>query len=797
MAPSLEIRVLGELEVLRDGKAVALPASKKTRALLGYLVLAGSRPQPRQRLCDLLWDGPSAPRAALRWSLTKLRPLVDEVGTTRLSADREHVAFVPGGARVDRTAVGDDLGAEASPSVDPSVRGPVDRGEVSVEVSVEVLRRAAAVFRGELLEGLDLPECYRFHEWCVAEREAARGVRASILATLVQRLAAVPEDALGYARARVAVDPLSEAGHIAVIELLVRLGRSREALKQYESCRRILEVQVGRGPSRALEVARFAIGKAPADAPSEPLASRAVVVPSVARAALVGRRAESAIIAEALRAATAREPRRVLLLSGEPGIGKTRLLAEVAEQAVARGGTAIVGRAFEAEMVRPYGAWIAALRSLPQGAIDGSLHAELAPLLPELGAARDETDRNRLFDAVSRLLQQRAASGPVVVALDDLQWFDEASVALLSSLSQSGAQSLAGSPVLFACAARSAEVDANPGVVALLRGLGRGGRLTRVELSPLDCEATAALVHSVDSHADASQIFADGGGNPLFSLELARAFGNRGELGDRGDADGGGAGHTLEGLIAERLARLDGRAAELLPWAAALGHAFSIDTLGALTSLAAPALLSAVEELERHGVLRATNAAEGCASYDFAHDLVRRTAYRALSEPRRRWVHLHVARTLHAANDDGGALAGDVAHHAALGGDSALAVSAYVAAGERGLRLFAYADANRLAGSGLPHSDRLPAGGGLRGGAGRCGPRPPRGPDPAGGGAGCRTPTVSRRRRASARGSRSCPFRSARTSGCGAPTSSRPSSRAWRWPPSNAACTPSRRARST
>src|ERR1019366_4961625 len=215
MAPSLEIRVLGELEVLRDGKAVALPASKKTRALLGYLVLAGSRPQPRQRLCDLPWDGPSDPRAALRWSFTKLRPLVDEVGTTRLSADREHVAFVPGGARVDRTAVGDDLGAEAFPSVDPSVRGPGARGE--------------------LLEGLDLPECYRFHEWCVAEREAARGVRASILAALVQRLAAVPEDALGYARARVAVDPLSEAGHIAVIELLVRLGRSHEALKQYES----------------------------------------------------------------------------------------------------------------------------------------------------------------------------------------------------------------------------------------------------------------------------------------------------------------------------------------------------------------------------------------------------------------------------------------------------------------------------------------------------------------------------------------------------------------------------------
>src|ERR1019366_8482649 len=156
---------------------------------------------------------PGACRVAAAASPAPVRPTLGRAERpARRSAAGEQGAFGPGGARVDRTAVGDDLGAEASPSVDPSVRGPVDRGEVSVEVSVEVLRRAAAVFRGELLEGLDLPECYRFHEWCVAEREAARGVRASILTTLVQRLAAVPEDALGYARARVAVDPLSEAG---------------------------------------------------------------------------------------------------------------------------------------------------------------------------------------------------------------------------------------------------------------------------------------------------------------------------------------------------------------------------------------------------------------------------------------------------------------------------------------------------------------------------------------------------------------------------------------------------------
>ena len=85
----IEIRLLGELEVQRDGKTVPLPPSKKTRALLAYLVGSG-RPQLRDRLCGLLWDGPDDPRAELRWSLTKLRPLMDGC----LVADRERVEFL-------------------------------------------------------------------------------------------------------------------------------------------------------------------------------------------------------------------------------------------------------------------------------------------------------------------------------------------------------------------------------------------------------------------------------------------------------------------------------------------------------------------------------------------------------------------------------------------------------------------------------------------------------------------------------------------------------------------------------
>ena len=190
MAERVEIRLLGELEVARNGRSVPLPASKKTRALLAYLA-ATARPHLRQTLCELLWPGPDDPRAALRWSLTKIRPVVDERGKARITADRDRVAFEALGAHVDLAEVRAALGAAPT------------------ELPTETLREIASRFRGELLEGLDLPDAYRFHEWIAAERESARALRVKVLATLVDRLSADPESALRFARERVAVDPLS------------------------------------------------------------------------------------------------------------------------------------------------------------------------------------------------------------------------------------------------------------------------------------------------------------------------------------------------------------------------------------------------------------------------------------------------------------------------------------------------------------------------------------------------------------------------------------------------------------
>jgi DNA-binding SARP family transcriptional activator len=651
---TVEVRVLGDLEVLVRGRRVELPASKKTRALLAYLVLTGA-PQLREHLCDLLWQGPDDPRGALRWSLTKLR---GTLGEKSIVADRQRAAFVGEAAACDALAARADL----SPGVDAT--------------ATDVLERVAASFRGELLEGLDLADCFRWHEWCVSQRESLRTLRVSVLAALVARHADRTETALAYARQRLAIDPIAEGAHVDVVRLLTGLGRNREANEQVEACRRILAEELGTKPSSALLAARVR-----ADAPSasaspaaaEPTTKAVVTIP------FVGREGELGSIVSCWRSARKGDAPRAVLVAGEPGIGKTRLVGELSALAVSEGARVLRGRAFEAEMVRPYGPWIDALPEL--GSTDS---AQLA-------------DRTRLFDAVVAMLA-KAAGAPsaraCVLALDDLQWFDEASLALLHYVIRSTSL---GS-LLVACTARQAELGENVQAVRLVRTLERDGALREVTLGPLDAVATAAIARAVHSGVDASRVAAESAGNPFFALELARAA-----------RDESGRTESLDALLADRLERLDRRARDLLPWAAALGRGFRIAWLGRASGMGDADLLGGVEELEARGILRSEGGStgDGDPGYDFAHDLLRGAAYRRLSSPRRRHVHDRIARSLAEAATADASLHGDVVHHAALAGNHELAAASAVSAAERCVRMFANDEAARLAETGLAHAERL------------------------------------------------------------------------------------------
>jgi predicted ATPase/DNA-binding SARP family transcriptional activator len=671
----VEIRVLGELQVLRGGRVLALPASRKTRALLGYLVVS-SRAHLRERLCDLLWDGPEDPRAELRWSLAKLRPLLNQGTVERLRADRERIAFEAREASVDLVRVQ----ALLAPGV--------------TQASLDALREAVRLLEGEFLDGLDLPACPRFHEWCMGEREAASAVRARALKQLVARLAERPEEALGYARKWVAADPLSEPGHAAVVRLLGALGRGRDALAQLQYSRRLLEAELASALSGELDAAGRALRR---DAPPPRAFPEEVAEPAepvkVGQAPFVGRQAECAELDAFVARAASADASPVMLCVGEPGIGKTRLLTWAAERAAAAGGLALTARAFEVETARPYGVWLDALRAIPRQDIPAALEPDLAVLLPELKAKGGAGgDRLRLFDAVAQIMSAAAARhGLLALLVDDLQWADDASCALLHYV----VRACRGASRLFvACTGRAGELQENAAARNLLQSLRRERQLRELRVGPLSAGETADLVKAVAPGVDGRAVFSETEGNPLFALELAQARARGLDWTE----------HTLGSLIADQLARLDGRARDVLAYAAALGRAFTAELLAPACGFDAAPLVGALGELERRALIRAADGER----YDFAHDLVRQAAYRGLSQPRRRLVHAQIARslTLAAAGDE--TLYPELARHASWAGEDELAAQAFAAAGERSLRAFANVEAAAQAQTGLRHLQRLP-----------------------------------------------------------------------------------------
>ena len=219
---------------MRDGATLALPPSRKTRALLAYLAVTG-RPHRRERLCSLLWDLPNDPRGALRWSLSKLRGLVDEPGGARIVTDRETVRFDPQGAHIDIV----DLRRRASGGLETA--------------ATEDLASLADGFGGEFLAGLELPYSHEFHGWCIAQRAELRALHLRILRTLVEKLRSQPEAALPHARALLGVDTHEVSAHVALLRLLLAAGRLREAEEQRELSARLLGET---GAAAVLELAR-------------------------------------------------------------------------------------------------------------------------------------------------------------------------------------------------------------------------------------------------------------------------------------------------------------------------------------------------------------------------------------------------------------------------------------------------------------------------------------------------------------------------------------------------------------
>jgi DNA-binding SARP family transcriptional activator/alpha-beta hydrolase superfamily lysophospholipase len=244
-AEPLSLRLLGEIELARGGKPLLLPASRKTRALLAYLAVT-AKAHRRERLCSLFWDVPDDPRGALRWSLSKLRALVDEPDRPRIAGGRETVALDTDGVDIDVLTA---------------------RRRAPDNIPLAELKKLADLFRGEFLEGLDLATCPEFEAWRAAEREEARALHRRVLTALIERLAETPAEALPHARALIGIDPYALSAHETLLKLLAAAGRAREAEEQFGVSSRILAEASTRSANALGEswraIARARTGAAP------------------------------------------------------------------------------------------------------------------------------------------------------------------------------------------------------------------------------------------------------------------------------------------------------------------------------------------------------------------------------------------------------------------------------------------------------------------------------------------------------------------------------------------------------
>ena len=407
---------------------------------------------------------------------------------------------------------------------------------------------------------------------------------------------------------------------------------------------------------------------------------------------LIGRHVEAERIERAWKDAAA-GTLRLVLVAGEPGVGKTRLTIEAARAAHAQGATVLFGRCDEdlgipyqpfAEALRGYVTALPADRLAAQARGAGGEVARLVPALaqrlpslPEPLRADPETERARLFDGVGAFLDAMAEDAPVVLVLDDVHWATKPTLLLLRHL----VRAHASAPILIVATYRDTDLDRGHPLSEVLADLRRETGVERIPLTGLDAAGVTELLavaagHDLDADAEALalELHAESEGNPFFVGQILRHLVESGSIVQRDGrwvraADGIGIPEGVKEVIGKRLSRFDERTNEVLAVAAVLGREFDSQVLVDVAGVAPDEVWDALEQAEaRRLVLPVPDRPHRRM---FQHALVRSTLYDEIPTTRRLRLHRRVGEALEDRAAAGAVHAEELAHHwceaAALG----------------------------------------------------------------------------------------------------------------------------------
>ncbi len=694
----MQIAVLGPVEVHRDGELLDLGAPKRRR-LLTALVLGGGRPVSVDALIDLLWGDTPTPGAmtSLQAYVSGMRKVL-EPQRERRSTAQVLVTVAPGYAlrlpdeAVDATRFA-DLVTEQHRRLSLPLLGPAPLSRDDLSAAVTSLEEALGWWRGEPYTELGDTASV------LAERGHLQELRVMAMEDRAGALLALGDHATTAAEleALTAAHPLRERLWGLRALALVRAGRQADALEVLGQVREVLAEELGLDPGAELQDLQGRVlrqdaaleWQAPsgAQAARSPQPGRGVVGDAASHATtdgpavpgqdwpMLGRDEEREQLLACLARALGGQA-SFAAVTGEPGIGKTRLCAELLVEARRLGARALVGRCSQDDGAPPLYPWLTILR-------------ELGTALPELTG--DEGGDFGIWEEITRAVHRACEDQPLVLVLDDVHWADTSTLRVLRLLVEAST----GQSLLVLATWRDRPTP--QGALADVAETLARRHAERLELSGLDDRAVAGIVDAVTSHrpsedqAAALQRRTDG--NPFFLVEYSRLVG-------RGDALGEVLAEAhpptaVQEVILRRLERLPGQTRRTLQVAAVVGRAFELSLLARAAAVDEDEVLDLLETAQAVGLVHE----DGVDRFRFDHALVRDTLLTQTSTSRLARHHARIAELL--ARRPGRET--ETARHWLAAGPShaAAAWRAAHAAGEVSLRAHAHDEAAELFGHAL------------------------------------------------------------------------------------------------
>src|SRR5947209_81620 len=707
--PTLYLRLLGDFSLLYNDQQVTSLNTTRLRSLLAYLVLHRDVPQQRQHLAFLFWPDATEAQARnnLRQLLHQLRQVFPAVEQF-LSADTHTLHWHP------VTPFHLDVAAfEQTLTLADAATQRNDQHALQA-----ALEQADTLYRGELLPG-----CY--DEWILPERDRLRQRHLQVLAQLLRLFEEQGDHvtAIRSAQRLIGLDPLSEDLYRRLMRLFALNNDRASALHVYHTCVTTLQRELGVDPAPATreDYERLMQHETPV------IAARAQPTLLAATPTLIGRKPEWQALQEVWHAASAGEPRFVLV-TGEAGIGKSRLAEEFLLWASQQGAVTAKTRSYAAEgqlSLAPVTDWLRSdgLRA-PLRHLDAVWLTEVARILPELFAEQPDVpryesvteygQRQRFFEALARAIL--APSQPLLLLIDDLQWCDQETLEWLHFLLRFDPTAR----LLVIGCTREEELPQTHPLRTLLLHLRTSMPVTELTLQPLDAAETAKLASKVANReldlGLVMHLFQETEGYPLFVVEMVRADVARvstspPEAGSHRQLpleDTRRLPPRVHAMLAGRLQQLSASAHEFVELAATIGREFTLDLLITAGNADADSAVSALDELWHKRIVRE----RGANNYDFTHDKLREVAYAEISAPQCRMLHRRVAQAVEAMHieEDLDSVSGQIASHYERAGMIEQALPSYQRAAAVAQRVYANEDAISLLSHSLELLELLPAG---------------------------------------------------------------------------------------